>query len=240
MHNRLIIECFEKALKQEEELGNLHPSKSRLATVLSDYIEAHQNFQFGERRLRDYYNEALADTQVEIKQPTVLNGLASFLGYEDYTDFVLRLKGNKKDLHLPESENQVVESLRIKSFLKSHKVSIAITVISAVVIFLLMASKQQRWMKWEENNYVETSFDADKLSKGELKAYKEDRIASFKLLKPECDTQFFNQDGSVRVWYSKNKDGSLDYFSDYGLHPKTGKTLKPITKYIIEKYICQE
>ena len=103
-----------------------------------------------------------------------------------------------------------------------------------------MASKQQRWMQWDGNKYVENSFDANQLNKGLLKVYKEDRIESFTLIKPECDTQFFNADGSVRVWYSKNKNGTVDFFSGYGLHPVTGKTLKPITKYIIAKYICKD
>lgn len=239
VHNKLIRQCFEKALQQEEERGSINPSKSRLATVLSDYIEEHQDFQFGERRLRDYYNEVLADTQVEIKQPAVLNGLSSFLGYNDYHDFILRLAEDKKDPIPLEPEKKVVETLRIKTFIKHHKVSVAIAVISAVIILFLMASKQQRWMNWNGNNYVETSFDAEKLKSGTLKIYKEDRVSSFILLEPQCDTKFFNVDGSVRVWYSKNKNGSLDFFSDYGLHPITGKTLKPITKYIIDKYICE-
>ena len=30
----------------------------------------------------------------------------------------------------------------------------------------------------------------------------------------------------------------LQYFTALGLHPETGKTLKPITQYMIDKYIC--
>lgn len=239
MHKNLIRQSFKKALDEEEKRGNANPSKSRLATVLSDYIQEHQDFQFGERRLRDYYNETLADTQVEIKQPAVLNGLSSFLGYNDYHDFVVRLTENKKDPASLEPEKKVDKDLRIISFVKNHKLALTIAIISAVLILFLMTSKQQRWMKWDGTNYVETSFDAEKLKSGALKIYKEDRISNFTLLKPQCDSRFFNADGTVRVWYSKNKSGSLDYFTDYGLHPITGKTLKPITKYIIDKYICE-
>lgn len=239
MHNKLIKESFEKALQQEAERGILNPSKSRLATILSDYIEENQDFQFGERRLRDYYNEALAEAQVEIKQPAVLNGLSSFLGYNNYQDFVVRLTENKNDPISLEPENEVGETLRILTFVKKHKISLTITLIAAAVIIFLMVFNQERWMSWDGDNYVETSFDAEKLKSGTLKVYKEDRIANFALLKPECDTQFFNADGNVRVWYSKSKNGKLDFFSGYGLHPISGKTLKPITKYIIDKYICE-
>ncbi len=48
----------------------------------------------------------------------------------------------------------------------------------------------------------------------------------------------FKEDDSVRIWYGKNREGELEYFSSQGLHPQTGKTLKPITRYMIEKYIC--
>ena len=45
-------------------------------------------------------------------------------------------------------------------------------------------------------------------------------------------------DGSERLWYGKNKNKELEYFTAFGKHPETGKTLKPITKYMIAKYIC--
>lgn len=239
MHNKLIIESFKKALNEEEGRGNINPSKSRLAAVLSDYIEQHQNFQFGERRLRDYYNETLAGNKVEIKQPSVLSGLAIFLGYDDYTDFLIKLKAAEKSLLHNKPEKKASKGFRIKTFLKNHKISLSIALVSVIIILFLMASKQQRWMSWDGSNYVETSFDAEKLKLGELKIYKEERITTFTLIHPQCDSQFFNADGSVRIWYSKNKDGTLDFFSGYGLHPITGKTLKPITKYIIDKYICE-
>jgi hypothetical protein len=93
-------------------------------------------------------------------------------------------------------------------------------------------------MEWQETRYVETSFDAEKLKTGVLKVYKEERIESFRELFPNCTTRFFNEDGSVQVWYGKDMDGEMDFFSSYGLHPETNKTLRPITQYIIDKYVC--
>ncbi|TDD95179.1 hypothetical protein [Flavobacterium cellulosilyticum] len=56
-----------------------------------------------------------------------------------------------------------------------------------------------------------------------------------------CNTTKFFKDGNYNkplVWYGKAVDAKkLDYFNQPGLHPETGKTLKPITKYIYEKYI---
>ena len=60
----------------------------------------------------------------------------------------------------------------------------------------------------------------------------------FKKINPDCEYSFFNNDGSVRVWYGKNVSKELEFFTDLGLHPETGKTLKPITQYMIDKYVC--
>jgi hypothetical protein len=94
-------------------------------------------------------------------------------------------------------------------------------------------------MIWQEDHYVEVEFDTEKHKLNQLKLYKEDRINLFKKLTPICDTtKFFNEDGSVNIWYGKNRNKKLEYFTALGLHPETGKTLKPITQYMIDKYIC--
>ena len=98
---------------------------------------------------------------------------------------------------------------------------------------------ETRWMVWQEDHYVEVEFDTEKHKVNQLKLYKEDRINLFKKIIPVCDsTKFFNEDGSVNIWYGKNRNKELEYFTALGLHPETGKTLKPITQYMIDKYIC--
>ena len=45
-----------------------------------------------------------------------------------------------------------------------------------------------------------------------------------------------NFDNAIgNVWYNKS-DGKVEFFTNYGLHPENGKTLKPISKYILNKY----
>lgn len=51
-----------------------------------------------------------------------------------------------------------------------------------------------------------------------------------------CDTTtFFSGDRPI-VWYC-TINGEKEYFTSHGFHPVTGKALKPITKYIINKYV---
>ncbi|MGG8497732.1 hypothetical protein ACQY1Q_15080 [Tenacibaculum sp. TC6] len=61
-----------------------------------------------------------------------------------------------------------------------------------------------------------------------------------KMIKIEgtCEYSYFDKQGNPRVWYGKNAHGDLELFTSYGLHPETGKTLKPISNYMINKYIC--
>jgi hypothetical protein len=40
------------------------------------------------------------------------------------------------------------------------------------------------------------------------------------------------------IWYCK-QDGKCDFINAPGLHPESGKTLKPISKYVIKKYVLK-
>jgi hypothetical protein len=93
-------------------------------------------------------------------------------------------------------------------------------------------------MVWDENQYIEVKFDLDRYDVNQIKIYKDDRIDFFKKVITDCNTNFFSEDGTVQIWYGKNKNKELEYFTSFGLHPETGITLKPITQYMISKYIC--
>ena len=93
-------------------------------------------------------------------------------------------------------------------------------------------------MVWDKDHYKEVKIDTDKYSFDQLKIYKEERIKYFQKIEPSCEVKYFDQRGKVKVWYGKNVKGDLEIFSSFGLHPETGKTLKPITKYMIRKYFC--
>ena len=89
-HHYLIIAAFKKANKELLKEGLKEPSKMKKATLLSDYVEENEGFGMSERNYRNYYAEATG-TQAEtfyIKQPAVIKGLLSFLGYSTYEDFM--------------------------------------------------------------------------------------------------------------------------------------------------------
>lgn len=231
MHRELLLNAFEKVERKLNSEGINSPSINQCAVRLSEIIS--ETFPYGDRRLRDFYKEAKNSDggAINIPQPQVLMALAQYLGYDNYNDFLVKntideVKGRADEGKVPKKRNKLLLML------------MSLFLITVIGFFGYHYFTKQRWMEWNATHYVETSFDGEKLKTGILKAYKEERIEGFRELSINCSTQFFNEDGSVRIWYGKDRNGGMEYFSSYGLHPRTNKTLRPITKYIIDKYIC--
>lgn len=232
MQRELLLNAFEKARSELKREGYSLPSDSKCAGRLSEIVS--EVFPYGEKSFRKLYKKAIKNPEadIQIPRPEVLKALAQYLGYEHYNEFIIR---NSID-----EVNTIQKERKLPK--RSNRFPFIVTVFFLVAItgfFGYHYFNKQRWMEWQGTHYVETTFDAEKLKTGILKAYKEERIESFEQLSPTCETSFFNEDGSAKVWYVKNKEGTLDCFSSYGLHPKTGKALKPITQYMIGKYICK-
>jgi hypothetical protein len=227
MHKNLILQAFKKAELSRKERGEKKPSAVNIAEDISDYIEKSKKFQLGERSFRDYRNEAekllYNKEDINIKQLKVVNGLCNYLGY----NFVFKnnYNSNKNKLSI---------------FFKKNKVTLIISSIAIVFIISYTSINQQKWMVWDGNNYIEVKFDTEKYTIGQLKIHNEERIKYFKKITPDCSTEFFDSHGNPKIWYGKNNKKELEYFTDLGLHPETGKTLDPITTYMIKKHICKE
>jgi hypothetical protein len=219
MHTSLLLKAFEKA---EKEIHSDTPT--HMAEHLSEYIYEQSRQQFGERRLRDHYTAAKKGDPIDLKK-FVADALSTYLGYENYEAFVKAhpspIEGNKK-----------------KRLYKQLRWPVAGLLI---VIFVALGYHQltkERWMVWQEDHYVEASFDEKLLQEGRLKLYNEDRITDFKKIKVDCNTYYKTPDGNALVWYGKNPGGTLEYFTALGKHPETGKTLRELSRYMFEKYVC--
>lgn len=65
-------------------------------------------------------------------------------------------------------------------------------------------------------------------------------LLEFRKMKVDTQTLFFDKKGSPKVWCIKNPNGTLEFYNNPGLQPETGKTLKPISKYIIQEYVINK
>jgi hypothetical protein len=91
-------------------------------------------------------------------------------------------------------------------------------------------------MKWEVNHYVEVDCTNENSETGQPEAIVPIDERAMKLMKldPKEKHEFFKNEKPL-IWYQK-KEGVVELFNASGFHPETGKPLKPITKYMIEKY----
>ena len=93
-------------------------------------------------------------------------------------------------------------------------------------------------MQWQKNHYKKV--DCDKVNQYSL--LKQNDIVPFdedqsRLIKIEVsDTTVFFKNDKPLYWYCK-VNGKPEFFNTHGIHPVTGKALKPVTNYIIEKYV---
>ena len=188
--------------------------------------------QYGERSLRTKYNNIISNPneQVEFNQ-YVKDALSQYIGFANYLEFIR----NGEETPSPQ-----VRKFGFLNVLKNNKWSVVTILLVMIATSAFFMVDTQKWMEWQDGQYVEVAFDTEKLTSGILKVLKEDRVEHFKKIHPNCDTEFFNKNGNTTIWYGKNHKRELEYFTDLGRHPETGKSLKPITSYMIKKYICKD
>lgn len=98
--------------------------------------------------------------------------------------------------------------------------------------------KNKECMQWKKNHYEIVDCQSDNsqgfMSQSEIIPFDENQS---KLIKIEVsDTTTFFKNGKSLYWYCK-VNGKPEFFNTHGLHPETDKALKPVTEYIVNKYV---
>lgn len=222
MYKNLIVSAFEE-VKNKTGKQRDYPR----ARVLSDYIQEVTKQPYGDRSLVTKYQTAKKGEPVVVPD-FVIEGLCKYVGYDDVESC--------KEKVLTEVKEEPQDTKN-----KVWKVSVLIVLMVGLLgILAWQYLTRERWMEWKDPVYVEADFNAEKLSNGILKRYKQERIDNFKRIEADCNTTFFSPDGTATVFYGKNQQREYQWFTDLAKHPETGKALKPITPYMINKYICHK
>ncbi|SFN71267.1 hypothetical protein SAMN05421741_109112 [Paenimyroides ummariense] len=96
-------------------------------------------------------------------------------------------------------------------------------------------------MVWKGDKYEAVDCTETINSFAETTLPKDDKlIKEFRKMKVDSKTSFFDKKGNPKIWYIKNPNGILEFYNQPGLQPETGKTLKPISRYIIQEYVLNE
>ncbi|CAC9974881.1 hypothetical protein DBB36_15640 [Flavobacterium sp. WLB] len=95
-------------------------------------------------------------------------------------------------------------------------------------------------MQWSGDHYEEVSCDLKMEGIGTFNAPEpyDERIIDLRRIKV-CDTTTFFKNEKAVVWYAKVGD-SVEFFNTHGMHPENGRALRPITPYIIHKYVVKK
>lgn len=223
----LVQEVFEKA-KQE--------TVSHTRFVLARHIAEKTNLSSKtlERAYDKYVKKTNANYQL---QEDSIDLLCNYLGFESFADYA-------KQVTTPPDTSGTGKSPAIKRT-KPFLMALLGTLAIMGTLFIWSAKSEntpnhENCMTWADSLYISISCDTGSLSKYGTPIVPLDpvKLKSFKKVKVTMATQFFSeQTNQPLIWYTKNKDGEIEYFTAPGLHPTTGKTLDEITEYIIEKYV---
>lgn len=245
MSIKILILAFEKA---REEIGST--TKTHLSKHLSDVLLEDYKYQISERTLRDYYtNYKNNNTAQEDLKPKLISCLCQYLGYKDYADFIQ----NNPEKTLPQPEKNDTElndhatptkegrGKRQRTILISTGIALVILVWASLFFkdHISFNDNLQTCMTWADSTYIKISCNIAPYSDygTRIEPMDEVRFKNFKKVKVIQSYQFFSDDGKPLVWYAKNKNGAIEYFTAPGLHPVTGETLRKITPHIIQKYV---
>ncbi len=133
---------------------------------------------------------------------------------------------------------------------KRRRLVITISIALGVVLLLAPILKKQlsngqtlppnQCMAWADTLYVEVSCATKPYSKygTSVEPLDKMKLENFKKVEVNMATQFFaEKTNKPLIWYYKNKEGEIEYFTAPGLHPINGETLRKITPYIIQTYV---
>lgn len=225
----LVQEVFKKA-KQE--------TVSHTRFALARHIAEKTNLS--SKTLERAYDKYVKKTKTNYQlQEDSIDLLCNYLEFENFTDYINQ--GIPPSYTRDTGEPKPMAIKRIMPFLMA-----LVGILAIVGIVYIWSVKReniqshQNCMTWADSLYLPVSCDTGPQSKYGTPVLPLDpvKLNSFKKVKVTMATQFFSdQTNQPLIWYTKNKDGEIEYFTAPGLHPTTGKTLDEITEYIIEKYV---
>ena len=256
----LFEKVFEKA---KRECGN--QSKNGMSVYLEKIISDDYNYSITSKSFSRHYNDFVKGDNLEKEiNPALLNILAEYLGHENFADFNQQFDKIENDLQpiiISEEEDailvdepyqleKIVEKPFIedklpkkKSFFEAIKNQnikyftgggIA-TALVAGSLLLNNPNTDNTCMVWKENHYEEIECNETNPQMNAI-PYNEDISQLQKITR----TDTLNLDNAIgNVWYNKS-NGKVDFFTNYGLHPENGKTLKPVTEYMLKKYAIKK
>lgn len=156
-------------------------------------------------------------TDIELRQPTI----NSFAGIEK----------NPEKVKNPEESGK--SGINWK-----HAIVFASVFLFIGFVVIYFAFPNKECMQWSGDHY--------EIVDCELKIEGIGMLSNIEILDPTlvnlkkvkvCDTTTcFDKNGVAIIWYAKTANG-IDFFNVHGRHPENNSPLRPVTRYILNKYV---
>ncbi|WP_418508904.1 hypothetical protein [Corallibacter sp.] len=212
-NQKLVTLVFEKAAKESQS-----DVLTQQAKFIVNAIDERYGIPITDKTLRNYYNDLVKGNNPDstIRQD-IADSLSKYLGYDDFREFI--------------SDNIVVkEKTKMPKNIPQRMLIGSLVLLTGYFGYEATANK---CMTWIDNTHYE-KVDCEAINTVPID---ERLLSKFERVEPDENYPFFKEDGSPNLWYGKSIKGDYEYFTNYGIHPVTGKTLKGITDYMIDKYI---
>lgn len=126
----------------------------------------------------------------------------------------------------------VEKKTRTNQYKKLWTIGVVLCGLGIGVVTLL---PKKECMQWSNNHFEVVDCSTESSSFFDPRIPINNYRLGLKKLDPQTIKTYF-ENGNPIIWYAKNGD-EIELFNQPGLHPTTDKTLKPITPYIINKYL---
>lgn len=125
------------------------------------------------------------------------------------------------------------------TFIKIAAGVLGLAGISSIGFVNFKNDAQTNCMQWKDNHYERVDCNLNTTSnlyeQNPIEIYSPE-VYELKKINVDENTVFF-KNGKATVFYLKINDSVLEYYNRAGFHPVSNKPLKPITKYMITKYV---
>lgn len=210
----------------------------QLAAILVDlqprpFNEYRKQLSAEEKKLIDELRDTAPLTKKEVSPDTFGDKIED--NFNSNNEELERTQSPKSEL-APIPTAFVANGEPTKSRIIRYSLVAAFSVGLAVMIYFAFFQKQ--CMQWSGDHYEKVSCDLEVNGLGSFNVVEPFDKTVFDLKKIKvCDTTpFFNKNGDAIVWYGKTANG-IDFFNGHGRHPESNSSLKPVTRYILNKYV---
>lgn len=218
----MIKEFLEKVFTKAESDTGIVSLRGK-CEYISEYLLENFKFSLSYKTLERYYKGETAP------KGETNDVLAKFLGYDNFNDFLIK--------------NQFTSQKKFEN--NDFKRTFATNGMTRWILILLIPliggagyigyiNGSEKCMIWVDDHYETKDCDGAP----EEVEYNKNLLNNFREIEANNNTEFF-KNGEVQVWYDKNNH-ELYYFTSPGINPETHHTVKPITQYMIHKYILKD